>query len=98
MYFAVIVLRCQVAVLKLLFIASPFATISYPLHLSLAYVLIAIKKDEVCICADENREVEWFSVERFTDEYFNINDILLYHKLISFAHRYLNVNGRSAQS
>ncbi len=57
------------------------------LHLSIAYILIADENDEIRICADENSGVEWFSLERFTEEYFDDKDLYLYQKLIAFAHK-----------
>lgn len=59
------------------------------LHLSIAYVLIADENSEVQICSDENSGVEWFSVDKFTNEYFDKSDVYLYNKLITFAHNYL---------
>jgi len=57
------------------------------LHLSIAYILIAEENNEVRICKEENSGVEWFSIDKFTNEYFDKNDVYLYQKLISFAHR-----------
>ncbi|MBU5331923.1 NUDIX hydrolase [Anaerocolumna aminovalerica] len=56
------------------------------LHLSIAYVLIADEKNEVCSCSEENSGVEWFPIEKFTQKYFDEGDVYLYNKLISFAH------------
>jgi ADP-ribose pyrophosphatase len=56
------------------------------LHLSIAYILIADEYSEVKICPEENSGVEWFPVEKFTNEYFDKSDVYLYNKLISFSH------------
>lgn len=56
------------------------------LHLSVAYILIADEKDSLHICTEENSGVEWFSVDKFTKEYFSEDDLYLYHKLITYAH------------
>lgn len=58
------------------------------LHLSIAYLLIAEEDSKVRICAEENSGVEWFPVAKFTNEYFDKNDVYLYHKLISFSHKH----------
>ena len=58
------------------------------LHLSIAYILIADEKNELRICSEENSGVEWFSIKKFTNEYFDKNDVYLYNKLISFAQNY----------
>lgn len=58
------------------------------LHLSIAYILIADENDEVRICTGENSGIEWFSIDKFTKEYFDNGDVYLYNKLISFAHKY----------
>lgn len=60
------------------------------LHLSIAFILIADENNEVQICSEENSGVEWFSIDKFTNEYFDKNDVYLYNKLISFAHKFLN--------
>ncbi len=60
------------------------------LHLSIAYILIADENSEVRICSEENSGVEWFSLDKFTKEYFSDDDVYLYNKLISFAHRVAN--------
>lgn len=57
------------------------------LYLSIAYVLVADESNELRICAEENSDVAWFSLEKFTSEYFNERDLYLYKKLVSFAHR-----------
>lgn len=56
------------------------------LHLSIGYVLIADDKSEIRICSEENSGVEWFPVDKFTNEYFDKNDVYLYNKLILFSH------------
>ncbi len=58
------------------------------LHLSVAYILITDENNEVRICAEENSGVEWFPVEKFTDQYFDKSDVYLYNKLISFAQKF----------
>ena len=58
------------------------------LHLSIAYILITDENNEVRICQEENSGVEWFSIERFTNQYFDESDVYLYNKLISFAHKF----------
>ena len=57
------------------------------LHLSIAYILIADETNELRICSEENSGVEWFPIHKFTNEYFDENDVYLYNKLISFAHK-----------
>lgn len=57
------------------------------LHLSIAYILIADEKEQVHICAGENSGVEWFSINQISKEYFDEDDVYLYQKLISFAHK-----------
>jgi 8-oxo-dGTP pyrophosphatase MutT (NUDIX family) len=57
------------------------------LHLSVAYLLTADENCEVRICSDENSGVEWFPLDRFTEEAFDRRDVYLYNKLISFAHK-----------
>jgi len=60
------------------------------LHLSISYILIADEKSEVRICSEENSGVEWFSIDKFTNEDFDKSDVYLYNKLISFAHEFVN--------
>lgn len=55
------------------------------LHLSVAYILIAEEKAALHICEEENTGVDWFSVDKFTEEYFSEDDLNLYNKLITFA-------------
>ena len=59
--------------------------ISAHLHLSVAYILIASEKEILTIKEDENSGVCWFNIDRFTREYFDINDVYLYGKLIQKA-------------
>jgi len=60
------------------------------LHLSIAYILIADETNELRICSEENSGVEWFPIDKFTNEYFDKDDVYLYNKLISFAHKNVN--------
>lgn len=60
------------------------------LHLSIAYILITDENNEVRVCAEENSGVEWFSIDKFTNDYFDKSDVYLYNKLISFAHKNRN--------
>lgn len=60
------------------------------LHLSIAFILIADENNEVRICPEENSGVEWFSIDKFTNEHFDKSDVYLYNKLISFAHKSIN--------
>ena len=60
------------------------------LHLSVAFILITDENNEVKICSEENSRVEWFSIDKFTNEYFDKYDVYLYNKLISFAYKSLN--------
>lgn len=55
------------------------------LHLSVSFILIADEKDALHICEEENTGVDWFSVDKFTAEYFSEDDLYLYNKLITFA-------------
>ena len=59
------------------------------LHLSIAYIILSDENNEVRICSDENSGVEWFSIDKFTNKYFDKGDVYLYNKLISFAHKSL---------
>ncbi|MBU3204393.1 NUDIX domain-containing protein [Clostridium algidicarnis] len=47
--------------------------ISEPLHLSIAYVLIANGKVRLIVKKDENRDVTWFSLDKFTKDFFVCN-------------------------
>jgi 8-oxo-dGTP pyrophosphatase MutT (NUDIX family) len=55
------------------------------LHLSIAYLLITDENNEVQICPEENSGVKWFSIGKFTNEFFDRSDVYLYNKLISLA-------------
>lgn len=55
------------------------------LHLSIAYILIASEKETLTINENENSGVSWFSVDKFTDAYFDEHDVYLYNKLIKRA-------------
>jgi 8-oxo-dGTP pyrophosphatase MutT (NUDIX family) len=67
--------------------------VSGHLHLSVAYILIADEKDNLIIKEDENSGVEWFSIEKFTKEFFDEKDVYLYNKLIMAAKRMANKSG-----
>ncbi|MBC8060259.1 MAG: NUDIX hydrolase [Clostridiaceae bacterium] len=56
--------------------------VSAHLHLSIAYVLIASEEEKLIVKEDENSDVNWFSLDRFTEDYFDANDVYLYNKLI----------------
>lgn len=55
------------------------------LHLSIAYILIASENETLTINKNENSGVSWFSVDNFTDAYFDEHDVYLYNKLIKRA-------------
>jgi 8-oxo-dGTP pyrophosphatase MutT (NUDIX family) len=55
------------------------------LHLSIAYILIASENETLTINKNENSGVSWFSVDKFTDAYFDEHDVYLYNKLIKRA-------------
>ncbi len=57
------------------------------LHLSVAYILIASEKETLIVKEDENTGVTWFSSDKFTEDYFDSNDVYLYNKLINRAGR-----------
>lgn len=59
--------------------------VSAHLHLSVAYILIADEKDKLIVNEDENSDVGWFDLDRFTEEYFDSKDVYLYNKLINRA-------------
>lgn len=59
--------------------------VSSHLHLSVAYILIASEEDELIVKEDENSAVGWFSLDKFTKEFFDENDVYLYNKLIEKA-------------
>lgn len=62
------------------------------LHLSIAYILIADEEEELIVKADENSGVSWFSVDKFTEEYFDVHDVYLYNKLIDRARKFKGSN------
>ena len=55
------------------------------LHLSVAYVLIGDEQEEIRPQLSENTDVAWFSVDYFSDAYFDATDVYLYNKLIAKA-------------
>lgn len=56
--------------------------VSAHLHLSVAYILIASEEETLIVNEDENSDVSWFALDRFTKDYFDSNDVYLYNKLI----------------
>ena len=64
--------------------------VSAHLHLSIAYVLIASEKETLIVKEDENSDVNWFTLDKFTEDYFDINDVHLYNKLIDRAKQISN--------
>ncbi|MCM1988924.1 NUDIX hydrolase [Oceanirhabdus seepicola] len=58
-------------------------------HLSVAYILIASEKEVLTVKEDENSDVDWFSLDKFTEDYFDAKDVYLYNKLI---HRAKEIN------
>ncbi len=62
--------------------------VSTHLHFSVSYILIASEKENLKIKSDENSAVDWFSLDMFTDEYFETNDVYLYNKLINRAKQF----------
>ena len=64
--------------------------ISAHLHLSVAYILIASEKETLIVNENENSGVCWFTLDRFTKDYFDINDVYLYDKLIQNARKINN--------
>lgn len=59
--------------------------VSAHLHLSVAYILIADENEKLIVNEDENSDVSWFALDRFTEEYFDSKDVYLYNKLINRA-------------
>jgi len=59
--------------------------ISSHLHLSIAYILIASEEETLTVNEDENSGVSWFTIDRFTEDHFDIHDVYLYGKLIQRA-------------
>lgn len=64
--------------------------VSAHLHLSIAYILIANEEETLVVKEDENTGVSWFEVDKFTEEYFDKNDVYLYNKLINKAKQISN--------
>lgn len=58
------------------------------LHLSVAYILVCSDIQPLHVCPEENSGVEWFSIDRFTNEFFDSRDVYLYNKLIDCAKTY----------
>ena len=56
--------------------------VSAHLHLSVAYILMASETEELILNADETSDVKWFTLDKFTEDYFDPKDIYLYQKLI----------------
>jgi 8-oxo-dGTP pyrophosphatase MutT (NUDIX family) len=59
--------------------------ISAHLHLSIAYILTASEKETLIVKEDENSGVSWLTLDKFTETYFDKNDVYLYNKLIQRA-------------
>lgn len=59
--------------------------VSTHLHLSVAYVLIASETETLIVKEDENSDVNWFSLDKFTEDHFDVKDVYLYNKLINRA-------------
>ncbi|GFZ29806.1 NUDIX hydrolase [Clostridium zeae] len=59
--------------------------VSAHLHLSISYILIADETETLIVKEDENSAVDWFTIDKFTSEYFDANDVYLYNKLIATA-------------
>ena len=64
--------------------------VSAHLHLSVAYVLIASEEETLLVKEDENSDVNWFSLDKFTEDYFDVKDVYLYNKLINRAKQISN--------
>ena len=62
--------------------------VSVHLHLSIAYILICDEYESLKAKPDENTAVEWFGIDKFTNENFDVSDVYLYNKLINRAKRY----------
>lgn len=63
------------------------------LHLSVAYILIASEKETLIVKEDENSGVSWFTLDRFTEDYFDSGDVYLYNKLMHKARQIYNSGG-----
>ena len=61
--------------------------VSAHLHLSVAYILMASEEETLIVKEDENSDVSWFSLDKFTEEYFDARDVYLYNKLIHRANQ-----------
>ncbi|MBU5593146.1 NUDIX hydrolase [Clostridium sp. MSJ-4] len=61
--------------------------VSAHLHLSVAYILMASEEETLIVKEDENSDVSWFSLDKFTEEYFDDRDVYLYNKLIHRANQ-----------
>ncbi|WP_032122992.1 NUDIX hydrolase [Clostridium amazonitimonense] len=61
--------------------------VSAHLHLSVAYILMASEGETLIVKEDENSDVSWFSLGKFTEEYFDARDVYLYNKLIHRANQ-----------
>lgn len=59
--------------------------VSAHMHLSVAYILIVSEQETLIVNEDENSGVSWFTLDRFTEDHFDIYDIYLYNKLIKRA-------------
>jgi 8-oxo-dGTP pyrophosphatase MutT (NUDIX family) len=66
--------------------------VSSHLHLSVAYILIASEEEKLIVKEDENSGVDWFSLDKFTEDYFDDKDVYLYNKLIQRAKQMNNSN------
>jgi 8-oxo-dGTP pyrophosphatase MutT (NUDIX family) len=61
--------------------------VSAHLHLSVAYILIASEKETLIVNAEENSDVNWFSLDKINEDYFDEKDVYLYNKLIQRANQ-----------
>jgi len=59
------------------------------LHLSIAYLFTANEEAPLIVKPDENSGVEWFSIEKISEELFTDRDVYLYSKLINQAKAWL---------
>ena len=64
------------------------------LHLSAAYLFTADDTEQLTINPDENSGVEWFPIEKITEELFTDRDVYLYTKLINQAKILLGLHTR----
>lgn len=65
--------------------------VSAHMHLSIAYILIASEKETLIVNKDENSGVSWLTLDRLTEDHFDIHDVYLYNKLIKRAKLINNV-------